>query len=571
MAQESNIIQVVIESVNKMSADLQRLDAEMGKFQGTTDRTAKSTGIATTQSVRFHQALMPLNRAIGTVSNAAARLNPEIGILVSNLDNLTFAAVRAASHSQTAGGAILAAFKAVFNPVTLIVIGSVTALSYFMSKMIESREQAEKLNIAFRMGNVGAFSQAIMEIELKLDKAKQRLVEVMNALKVVAPSHPGGPPLPQTSVQILAAQKEVADIEKQRAELGAKERELRERDFNKEFPIIEKNLQTQLMMNKTLDERIKIMVDMQTAQLRVRGASEEAIAALEPDITRIETLKQLKVEMEKHAEALKEMRRIEEEEAFSHRDLQEVLVKTDWEAYEERLKLLEDFRRKREEEFTKMTDIDLLDIQRGPEELFKLVKKAEEEAEEAADQYAKTFADRLVSAMEGEKMDIQGIFRSIGRVAMIGLIEELTKMAILGPLKEIFASEALSGGKSKGGLLGGLLGGIFGSIFRLFGAGSGTMLPGNFVPIGPLRKFAAGGIAGGPTLGVIGEEGPEIVARMKPARQSDMGGGDIKQTIYLVDARPPRLGPNDVVRYVTADMRSGGKTADAVQNVIKRT
>ena len=158
MAAESNIIEVVIQSVNKMSADLQKLDAEMNRFRSTTDQTAKSTNVAAGQSVRFHQALMPLNRAIGTVSNAAARLNPEIGVLVNNLDNLTFAAVRAASHSQTAGGAILAAFKAVFNPVTLLVIGSVTALSFLISKMIDSREQAEKLNVAFRMGNIGAFS-----------------------------------------------------------------------------------------------------------------------------------------------------------------------------------------------------------------------------------------------------------------------------------------------------------------------------------------------------------------------------------------------------------------------------
>ena len=227
-----------------------------------------------------------------------------------------------------------------------------------------------------------------------------------------------------------------------------------------------------------------------------------------------------------------------------------------------------------------MMDQDLLEVQRGPEEIFKLTKKAEEEAEEAADQYAKTFADRLISAMEGEKMDIQGIFRSIGRVAMIGLIEEITKMAILGPLKQMFASEALSGGKARGGLFGG----IFSSIFNLIGLGNlfggvpvisgeygrGGYLPGNFVPVGQLRKFATGGMASGPTLGVIGEEGPEIVARMKPARPGD-GNGDIKQNIYLVDARPPRLGPQDVVLYVAADMRAGGKTSDAVQNVIKRT
>ena len=244
------------------------------------------------------------------------------------------------------------------------------------------------------------------------------------------------------------------------------------------------------------------------------------------------------------------------------------MVQTDREAYEERQKLLEAFQEKRREEFEKMMDQDLLEVQRGQEELFKLTKKAEEEAERAADQYAKTFADRLISAMEGEKLDIQGVFRSLGRLAVASLLEEILRGLIVNPLKKLFVSNALSGGGAGGG-------GLFGMLKSLLGLsggeyGRGGYLPGNFVPIAPLRKFAAGGMASGPTLGVIGEEGPEIVARMKPARSGDFSGGDIKQNIYLVDNRPPRIGPKDVVLYIEQDMRMGGKTAGAVENVIKR-
>ena len=90
------------------------------------------------------------------------------------------------------------------------------------------------------------------------------------------------------------------------------------------------------------------------------------------------------------------------------------------------------------------------------------------------------------------------------------------------------------------------------------------------MPPGALQKFQRGGVVRGPTMGVIGEEGPEIVARMKPMRLGDEGGGDLRQNIYLVDRRPPRLERNDVLLIIEDDMHRGGKTAKGVENVVRR-
>jgi hypothetical protein len=45
----------------------------------------------------------------------------------------------------------------------------------------------------------------------------------------------------------------------------------------------------------------------------------------------------------------------------------------------------------------------------------------------------------------------------------------------------------------------------------------------------------------------------------------------IHQNIYIVDQRPGRLGPNDVVQIVRNDMEKGGLTGKGVQNVLKRS
>ena len=528
MAQESNVIQVIIESVNKMSADLRRIDADMQKFQGTTKQVVATTDIATKSTANFHRTLAPMTRAVSSVTNAVAATNPEFRILIGNADNIAFSMARAAAGSATAGQAILNALKAAFNPATLIIMGAVTAIAYFLSKWKEMKDAVEAGEKAYdvldiarsRLNATTSAGLIIAEREAKLEVIRKNInkEKLTDAEKMILAD--------QASIVTGEAKMKLDELYKTTKESLIK-------------PLRDENEQLELQTTFYKLSAIELgrLTDLMKIDQTLRHIG---IMLGERELRQISDL------IEKRGDLKK---RIEEQT------------------------LAREYEKKRIEEFVKAQDQDLAEMAKVGQDIYDITKKAGEEAAKAADEYAKTFADRLVSAMEGEKMDIQGVFRSIGRVAMVGLIEELTKMAILGPLKQIFASEALSGGKSSGGIFGGIfksIGALFG-LGGLFGAGQGAMLPGNFVPIGPLRKFATGGMASGPTLGVIGEEGPEIVARMKPARAGDMDGGDIKQNIYLVDSRPPRLGPQDVVLYIAADMRAGGKTADAVQNVIKRT
>lgn len=98
---------------------------------------------------------------------------------------------------------------------------------------------------------------------------------------------------------------------------------------------------------------------------------------------------------------------------------------------------------------------------------------------------------------------------------------------------------------------------------------------GHLVSSGAIRKFRTGDMVRGATLGVIGEEGPEIVARMKPAGSHDMrsAGEDsdgIRQNIYIVDQRRQNLGPEDVELIIEDSMARGRRVSKAVENVIKR-
>ena len=86
-----------------------------------------------------------------------------------------------------------------------------------------------------------------------------------------------------------------------------------------------------------------------------------------------------------------------------------------------------------------------------------------------------------------------------------------------------------------------------------------------------LRRFQSGGVVEGPTLGVIGEEGPEIVARMKPAGSRD--AGQPKVTVVIngdITPRRPDMRPEDVIKVVANDAERGGDVGRAMQNVIRR-
>ena len=88
-----------------------------------------------------------------------------------------------------------------------------------------------------------------------------------------------------------------------------------------------------------------------------------------------------------------------------------------------------------------------------------------------------------------------------------------------------------------------------------------------------LRRFGMGGVVSEPTLGILGEEGPEIVARMKSSGggSSSEGAKNLQQRIFLVDNRQdvPALTRNDVVLEVADNVMRGGDVGKAILHVVR--
>lgn len=208
-----------------------------------------------------------------------------------------------------------------------------------------------------------------------------------------------------------------------------------------------------------------------------------------------------------------------------------------------------------------------------------------------------------IGALTAGGRGASGILNKItgGLSAAKGVLEIIQALRALNGAGAAGQSLAgLSGGLSSGSSVAGFLGGsslsgtggsgimdgigsffkLIGSFFGFGGAADGAMVfpsqLSNAVSSGAIRKFRSGGMTRGPVLGVIGEEGPEIVARMKPAGAHDRaaGGGDgdgVQQNIFLVDQRRQNLGPNDVELIIEDSIERGRGVQKAVRNVIKRS
>lgn len=98
---------------------------------------------------------------------------------------------------------------------------------------------------------------------------------------------------------------------------------------------------------------------------------------------------------------------------------------------------------------------------------------------------------------------IKSFFQSIGDVFLSTVSKMITQWLLLGS-----AMGEKGGWGSTGGGYGGLIGGILGWL----GAKEGGVLPGNWEPI---KAFQSGGMIDRPTLGLIGEGGPEAVVPLK--------------------------------------------------------
>ena len=77
-------------------------------------------------------------------------------------------------------------------------------------------------------------------------------------------------------------------------------------------------------------------------------------------------------------------------------------------------------------------------------------------------------------------------------------------------------------------------------------------------------------------MGLIGESGGEVVAKLRPPGADDNwpggGGGQVAQVIINgnIAPNPPGLNESDVIQIVYKDAYNGGKTSKAMTNIIKR-
>src|SRR3990167_11168486 len=114
-----NVIQVILRSINEMSADLAKVNADLAKLQGTAQTTGGTFDKTSQSTIKFHNALAPTHRMIGQLFNAIAAINPESRILVGNLDNLAFGAILMAQRT----GSLAAAFNPLTIALTLVAAG----------------------------------------------------------------------------------------------------------------------------------------------------------------------------------------------------------------------------------------------------------------------------------------------------------------------------------------------------------------------------------------------------------------------------------------------------------------
>ena len=135
-----NVIQIIMRSVNEMSVDLAKVNADLAKLQGTTQATSGTFEKASQSSRRLQSALAPAHRAVSQVFSAMAALNPESRILVGNLDNLVFGAMLAAQRT----GSLAAAF----NPLTIAIALVAAAVGVLIFKYQEAKKATEEFNKA---------------------------------------------------------------------------------------------------------------------------------------------------------------------------------------------------------------------------------------------------------------------------------------------------------------------------------------------------------------------------------------------------------------------------------------
>ena len=622
-----NVIQIIMRSVNEMSADLKRIDADLAKFQGTTESTGTSFR-KTTQSTRlFQRDLLPLRSLLVQITGITGGF----------------------------GSALFNLIRFGFTPVGIAITATIAATVSLISKWTEAKKTSEELtkaaeDIATRlaMGNVeyramiGVISEAdaaaqrfylsqakqIEDLTQKIEAQRGSWVNWILGIRGLLSGQTLGEklgmgaktPLQEAEEQFarfsqgiqsageqikkaVAAQPVIAftkSLKEQIVQLETQRREMTlGADAAFEYALSQKALTEKLNIEnfrKFTDEIMKRRKELERLKFEQARIDEftkmwdtDLEALSDPVRSNTELLEWNKKRAEELAEAQESLTDIILDGVEMRKEgLEREIFQIDrWKS--EQIKALEKLKEKYPELAASINESMASINQQALQKNTEAIKRSQKEAEEAAADLAKSFTDRFIAMMEGEKTDILGFFRDLGRTMVSEMLQEMLAAMLLEPV-----TEQMKGGKRPRSTAGLLLGGAK-SLLSLIGLGSlfgpaplttwertasqgvermgsGGYLSGNFMPVATLRKFQKGGVVRGPTLGVIGEEGDEIVARMKPARQQDAGWQELKQNIYLVDDRRkvPPLGPRDVIMIVADDMNRGGDTAKTTQNVIKR-
>ena len=481
-----NRIEVVIQAVDRMSADLKRVEGQLATLEGTTGKTGAAMGKALVPARQFNTALQIMARHV-------ADLGPTSGLFAQSLTNI-------ATRGLGAG---------------LIIGGISLAISLLLAKIKEIREEAEK---PFGLGegkDPHARQRALLDMTRTLDLAIR--LEMARA-----------DPAKQMTMQLEAQAQKLKD----------------------QFPL-----------NAALIDKLVALLRAEKLITLELGEQESRAKQLEAIRDKVAAGRRRTQEEEKAARD----KEFDEEQERARRlgEIRQQIAKQTMQTMEEEEKLLK-------ERLGKL-GLDARNVSQG-----------------------------IMAAIEGGKKGLLDFAARTGRRIAESLMEGMIEALVISPLKNQL-QEAMSalfkptvGGKggtgfnipgllSKGlGLLGGFFGGGGGITPFEAGAGlefmgfarGGMVVPRYGMPelnLPQLRRFQSGGVVEGPTLGVIGEEGPEIVARMKPAGSRD--AGQPKVTVVIngdITPRRPDMRPEDVIKVVANDAERGGDVGRAMQNVIRR-
>ena len=546
MATQQNVVEIVLRSVNQMSTDLARVEQQLGSLQKTTDVADASTQRLARSNVALRGAIAPARVALSQVTTAAATLRPEFSLLIGSIDNVIFSMIQVARTAPTVGAAMSAVF--ITGGITAAIIGLTAVIGYFVSKLKEARDAISDYN----------------KTTVDLDAAQEKLTATTERQIIEIEAQRKMRQLDEDAIKTNMA----ADDKANKLSLIARER----------------SIALSALDIKTRNDLREVFINQAQALNLERIELEQGTEArrqAELEMIIMNTVRKAGIELT-----------VEEQTALSNM-IQAILSEA--RALEE-LKTKFDEANKAAQELADVR----VKVARGRRQTVEEEEKLLKERLEKLGLDARTLSQGIMAAIEGGQKGLLDFAARTGRRIAESLMEGMIEALVISPLKtqlqQAMAAlfQSTVGGKggtgfnipgllSKGlGLLGGFFGGGGGITPFEAGAGlefmgfarGGMVVPRYGMPelnLPQLRRFQSGGVVEGPTLGVIGEEGPEIVARMKPAGSRD--AGQPKVTVVIngdITPRRPDMRPEDVIKVVANDAERGGDVGRAMQNVIRR-